>query len=368
VDDPTEAILVAEKIDSVIPVRNAWYLLLYAWDMAVWKDRWKGDVEASPHLLGLLARILAETAELLMSRQLRRAYEPHQETILGIRGRIDFATSLKRRTFEKGSAHCAYSQLTVNTLKNRIIRSTLNRLAKNPRVSSSNASNSKELYHRLRKIDHDLEGVSLKRVESSDFSRLQLTRNDQDYFLPISICALIHRLEMPTEDVGDHALNALFRDEITFHKLFELFVCNFYRYHLTKCKVSYQEKLSWFDVLNNLLVPAMNTDITLDWPGLHRRMVIDTKYSIKTLTASPYGGPKFKSENLYQIYTYLRTQEHRSQGHLNAQGMLLYPTTSSDLHETMLVQGHKIHVATVNLAASWESIEERLQHLAGFNC
>lgn len=361
---PAESILLSEEYVSSIPVRNAWYFLLYAWDMAVWKDRWRGDVEASPNLLGLLARILAETTELLMRRQLRRAYEPHQETIRGIRGKIDFATSLKKRTFEKGAAHCAYSDLTVDTLKNRIIRSTLNRLVKDPRINHSNVSTRKELLHRLKKIDHLLEGVTLKRVESSDFSRLQLSRNDKDYSLPISICYLIHRLEMPTEDVGDHALNALLRDEITFHKLFELFVYNFYRYHLAGCKVGYQEKQSWFDELNCSLVPTMNTDITLEWSMPHRRMVIDTKYSIKTLTASPYGGLKFKSDNLYQLYTYLRTQEHRSPVHLSAQGMLLYPTTSHDLIESMRVQGHNIHIATVNFGAPWHDIEKRMLTLA----
>lgn len=362
--DPAETLLVDDETAPSIPVRNAWYLLLYAWDMATWKDKWKGDVEASPNLLGLLARILAETTELLLRRQLRRAYEPNHELIRGIRGRIDFATSLKRRSFEKGSAHCVFSQLTVDTLKNRIIRSTLSRIAKDPRVNHKNAIIHKELIHKLKTLDHAMEAVSLKRVESSDFSRVQLTRNDQDYYLPISICYLVHRLEMPAEDSGDHALNALLRDEITFHKLFELFVCNFYRYHLKNCVVGYQNKLSWFDEFHCSLVPDMNTDITLDWATNNRRMVIDTKYSYKTLATSQYGANKFKSENLYQLYTYLRTQEHRGESYRDAQGMLLYPTTSGDLLHTMKVQGHKIHVATVDLAAPWQDIEARLLSLA----
>ena len=364
-EEMNEEIPCAAKPASCIPVRNVWYLLLYAWDMAAWKDHWKGDVEASPHLLGLLARILAASTEQLLRRQVRQAYEPHQETIRGIRGRIDFASSLKKRTFEKGAAHCAFHQLTIDTLKNRIIRSTLNRLSKDTRIISNGNTMEKELLHRLRTIDHALESVSLKRVESSDFSRLQLTRNDQDYHLPLTICHLIHRMEMPTEDTGDHALNALLHDEITFHQLFELFVFNFYRLRLEKgCTVAYQESLKWHDELGCLFVPGMNTDITLRWATLERHLVIDTKYSQTTLAATPFGGLKFKSENLYQIYTYLRTQEHRSPGHRNAEGMLLYPTTSHDLREAMQVQGHKISVATVNLAAPWELIEKRLLELA----
>lgn len=355
---------VVEDVISEIPVKNAWYLLLYAWDLVPWKDQWKGDVEASPHLLGLLAKILAETTSLLMRKQLRRAYEPHHEKVRGIRGKIDFAASLKRRTFEKGSAYCSFYNLTVDTLKNSILRSTIRRLANDPRVYHHNAIKDADLKHQLKSLDFALEEVSIKCIESSDFSRLQLTRNDQDYSLPISICYLVHMLEMPTEDSGDHALNALLRNEITFHKLFELFVCNFYRYHLTKCEVGYQKQLNWFDELNCPFVPTMQTDITLEWSEPPRRLVIDTKYYIKMLAASPYGGLKFKSENLYQLYTYLRTQEHRGASFADAQGMLLYPTTNHQLTESMLVQGHKITVATVDLADEWEKIEDRLINLA----
>jgi 5-methylcytosine-specific restriction enzyme subunit McrC len=354
-----------EEVVSEIPVKNAWYLLLYAWDLVSWKDQWKGNVETSPHLLGLLAKILAETTLLLMRKQLRRGYESHHEKIRGIRGKIDFAASLKRRSFEKGAAHCSFYELTVDTLKNSIIRSTIRRLSNDPRVYHHNAKLDADLKHQLKTLDLDLVEVSTKRIESSDFSRLQLTRNDQDYSLPISICYLIHRLEMPTEDMGDHALKALLRDEVTFHKLFELFVCNFYRYHLTDCEVGYQKQLSWFDELNCPFMPSMQTDITLVWPEPPRRLVIDTKYYLKTLTSSPYGSQKFKSENLYQLYTYLRTQEHRGDSFANAQGMLLYPTTNHQLTEPMLVQGHKITVATVDLAEPWENIENRLLSLVG---
>lgn len=170
---------------------------------------------------------------------------------------------------------------------------------------------------------------------------------------------------MPTEDYGDHALVALLRNEITFSKLFELFVCNFYRSHLSKdYKVGYQEKLFWFDEFYNPLVPNMNTDITLERNNPLSRIVMDTKYSINTLASSQYGGLKFKSENLYQIYSYLRTQEHRGPRFQNAKGMLLYPTINHHLKESMFVQGHEIKVVTLNLAEKWECIEQHLLELA----
>ena len=181
--------------------------------------------------------------------------------------------------------------------------------------------------------------------------------------LPLAVCELIHRLEMPTEMSGDHALAALLRDEVTFHNLFERFVRNFFRIHLKRYRVS-REWLSWHDELGSEYVPKMETDTTIEeiYPPF-RRTIIDTKYSLTTLATTRFGKETFKSENLYQIYAYLRTQEQQSPAHKDAEGILLYPTTMCDLESAMLVQGHKIRVATVDLSKSWQEIEARLLSL-----
>ena len=94
-----------------IQIRNVLYLLLYAWDMAAWRDRWRGAAEASPSLLGLLSRILVDSTRDLLRHQLGRAYQPRKQIIPGIRGRMDFGPSLKSRAFEEGKAHCTFAEL-----------------------------------------------------------------------------------------------------------------------------------------------------------------------------------------------------------------------------------------------------------------
>ena len=70
--------------------------------------------------------------------------------------------------------------------------------------------------------------------------------------------------------------------------------------------------------------------------------------------------PEFRSENLYQIYAYLRTQENGTEEYRNARGMLLYPTVDRPLDEEADIQGHNIRVSTIDLSDSWEAIEARL--------
>ncbi len=346
-----------------IPVRNAWYLLLYAWDLAQYRGHSSADAESAPNLLGLLARILASATRILLRRQLGRAFAIRSQTIRGLRGRLELATSLKLLTFQRGAAHCTFSELSVDTPKNRILRATLQRLASDPRLSHPDVNKQASLRHELRTLVRVMEDVAAVPISSADFRCLQLGQNDRDYALPLAICALVHRLEMPIESAGDHVMFALLRDEIAFHQLFEHFVRNFFRIHLPDCHVS-PESLMWPDEYGCELVPAMRTDVTITTKASpRRRLVVDTKYYASALGVSVHGSEKFKSDNLYQIYAYLRTQEHRSDSHRNAAGMLIYPTTSYELNECMAVQGHRIRIATVNLSDRWEEIENRLINL-----
>ena len=355
-----ESPLTTVDIASGIPVRNAWYLLLYAWEMAAWRNDWKAESETAPHLLGLLATILAHSSRRLLRHQLRRTFKRTSAPLHGIRGRIDFPMSLKRQSFDRGLANCIFPELSIDTLPNRIIRSTLSRLISEPAIHTDHPGAELALRHELRSLVRQMDGIRICAMTARDFANLQLSRNDRDYALPIAICRLIHTLRLPLETAGDAMLVALLRDEIRFHRLFERFTRNFYRLHLTSCRVD-AEMLDWFDELGSELVPAMYTDMTIvERAAPFRRFVVDTKYSISALAQNLYGERRFKSDNLYQIYSYLRTQEHLSDAHRHAGGLLLYPSNGYEVQDAMLVQGHRIEVATVNLAKSWPDIEKRL--------
>jgi 5-methylcytosine-specific restriction enzyme subunit McrC len=357
--------LESRNIASGIPVQNAWYLLLYAWDMAVWRDNWSAESEQAPHLLGLLAKVLSGTSRKLLRNQLRRSFIRSAALVHGIRGRIDFAANLKRQLFERGVAHCIFPELNVDTKPNRIIRSTLSRLAAEPALTFDQPEAENALRHELRSLVREMEGIKLTPVTAQDFASLQFGRNDRDHGVPIAICRLIHTLRLPTEVAGDEVLAELLRDEILFSRLFERFIRNFYRLHLTNCRVD-REQLDWFDELDSEFVPAMYTDMTIaEKTQPFKRTIVDTKYFVSALWESQHGGHRFKSHNLYQIYSYLRTQEHLSHSHRCASGLLLYPTNGYDVRHAMLVQGHHIAVATVNLAEPWQHIEKQLLSLLG---
>lgn len=353
--------------EAKIPVRNIWHLLLYAWDFADWKGRWKSQAEAAPSFLALLATVLADSVRELLHSQLGRTFVTHHETIRGIRGRIELGASLRRMEFQAGRAHCAFPQLDVDTTRNRILKATLERLSKDARLDPTGSSHTSKVRTELRALVRALDGVKLVPISTADFGQLQLGRNDRSYAVPLAVCRLLHRLEIPTECAGDHAVAALLKDEMRMSTVYETFLRNFYRVHLTNHKVR-AETLDWCQSPASIYMPEMRTDITITaHPPATRRLVIDAKFSSTTLTAGPHGSKKFKSDNLYQLYTYLRTQEHRGEEYRAAEGMLLYPTTSDELTESVVIQGHRIQIATVDLRQSWQDIESRLLSLAASN-
>ena len=92
--------------------------------------------------------------------------------------------------------------------------------------------------------------------------------------------------------------------------------------------------------------------------------MIDTKFTSMVGTGR-YGNPTLRSGYIYQIYSYLRSQERVTDPlSLTASGMLLHPTVSEEVDEAVTIQGHRIRFATVDLAADSMAIRKRLLSLA----
>ena len=92
-------------------------------------------------------------------------------------------------------------------------------------------------------------------------------------------------------------------------------------------------------------------------------IVIDTKFTAKSLITHQWGKEMFDSSHLYQIYTYLHTQEHLSEKHRRAKGILLYPTVKHELSESFELADHQICIECVDLSARWQTIEARLMEI-----
>jgi 5-methylcytosine-specific restriction enzyme subunit McrC len=97
------------------------------------------------------------------------------------------------------------------------------------------------------------------------------------------------------------------------------------------------------------ILPTMRTDVVLDHPSTGQRIVIDTKFT-SIVTSGWYREETLRSGYVYQIYAYLRSQVGRGDALADhASGLLLHPAIGQIVDETVLIQGHAIRFATVDL-------------------
>ena len=350
-----------------IPIRNLWHMLLYAWNEVPLKSGWVIEdayVESSPTLDSLLASVLIKLMQQRLRIGLGHDYADEQRNFPGIRGRINFAESLKQRTLERGQVISDFQGYTVNSSKNQIIRTTLARLLKVGQFGSQAAS-VKELQQKLRRLIRDLDGIDFIALTPELIHRQLIARNDHDYRLMLATCDLILQRQMPSasEEHLASIVPAIDRDALVLHHIYERFVANFYRIHLKSWEVSAQKRLEWHAKNVNERLPLMVPDLVLQEKSSSQMIILDTKFTVQSLIENQWGKPIFDSSHLYQLYAYLKSQEHLSEAHRNAVGILLYPAVQNKLSERIELQDHVMRIECVDLAAPWQAIEEQLMEI-----
>jgi 5-methylcytosine-specific restriction enzyme subunit McrC len=348
-----------------IPVRNIWHMLVYAWQEPGSRDSLAADdVEAAPSLDALFARLLARAIQQRMRIGLGQAYIEKTQTIRGIRGRVNFAESLKRHTFEHGEAECDFQEYSVNEPRNQVIRSTLLKLVQAGELGADEVQ-AEALRRRLRWLVRNLDGVDLADLDPRVVRRLALAQNDHDYRFMLTICELVLLHLMPADAAGDRPVPGLDREALVLHRIYERFVAGIYRFHLKGWEVKAQKRLDWHADLANEHMPAMIPDLVLTQRDTGQVILLDTKFTAESLVENRWGKPVYDSSHLYQLYAYLRSQEDRSQAHRQAAGILLYPAIHAQGSEAVHVQGHAIRIEWLDLSAAWQDVEEQLLKIVG---
>ena len=368
----------SENSDSLlldkIPVENVWLLFLYAFDLAQFRDHFKGEVNTSPDYKALIARLLCHVTEKRLRRNLSFGYRNREDVLRRVRGRIDVLRTFSNELLKKGEIACRFEELTVNTPRNRLVRAALSNLVHYSASDQSFTSND-ELVSRCRSLAHTLSrlGVSGNVPSRAEIASDQIAQHQAEDRLMVSLAQAVFALILPTERVGYRSLLRAWREIFKPSVLFEKAIANFYVLELPNIQdgdgwsVHKQKQFDWpiksDSQGNDAYLPIMKTDIFLinEWFG--RRIVIDTKF--KTITKNnEFGDPKFISTDLYQIYSYVRSQDVAGNPmSQNAEGILLYPSIGEDFDEEFTIQGHRFRFVTINLKLPSNEIVQRLRQI-----
>ena len=366
--------VVAEQVENAsvdsdgyvgrIPVRNLWLLMLYASDL--FRTRGIGNVglEDNPDdLPDLVGEILAHAVEARQRRRLSLGYRSRDAVLNRVRGRIDFFNTERHRLLDRGLVACRFDELTIDTPRNRFVRAALETIARIVRR--------KDVSHRCRSLASGMKamGVSGDAPTRTQMSTDRFGRNDADDRFMVAAATLALDLALPAEATGMKLLTLPDREVTWVRRLFERAVGGFYDVVLrprgwhVRCggTLSWQieQRTSGIDKI----LPTMQTDVVLDHAPSGRRIVIDTKFT-SIVTSGWYREETLRSSYVYQIYAYLRSQVGGDDPLADcASGLLLHPSVDGTVDETVVIQGHGIRFATVDLTASSGAIRSQLLRL-----
>ncbi|WP_446676547.1 hypothetical protein, partial [Pseudomonas paraeruginosa] len=231
----------------------------------------------------------------------------------------------------------------------------------------------KDVAHRCRALAAGMKamGVSGDAPTRAQMSTDRFSRNDADDRFMVAAAKLAFDLVLPTEASGTNVLSLPDREVTWVRRLFEQAVGGFYGVVLSPFgwKVLCGGKMNWQIEQKTTgidkILPIMRTDVVLDHPSTGQRIVIDTKFT-SIVTSGWYREETLRSGYVYQIYAYLRSQVGCGDSLADrASGLLLHPAIGQMVDETVVIQGHSIRFATVDLTASTADI--RLQLLRFFD-
>ena len=347
-----------------IPIRNLWLLMLYASDLFRACGAGNAGLENSPDdLPDLVAKILTRAVDSRLRKRLSSGYRHRELALNRVRGRIDVLTTERHQLLARGMVACRFDELTIDTPRNRLVRSaleTISRIVTRPDVA-----------HRCRALAGDMKamGIAGNAPTRAETSTDRIGRHDAGDAHMMAAARLALDLALPTEAAGSNALPLPDRQEVWVRRLFERAVGGFYDVSLSphgwqvRCGCTFvwpiERKTSGIDAI----MPNMRTDVILDHEESGRRILIDTKFT-SIVTSGWHREQTLRSGYLYQVYAYLRSQVgHGDRLADHAEGLLLHPAIGESVDEAIVIQGHQIRFATVDLSASAADIRSQLSRL-----
>jgi 5-methylcytosine-specific restriction enzyme subunit McrC len=344
-----------------IPIRNVYYLLCYAWGHLEEADLVDRDsLGKLDRVQDLLGKVLAEGTFRLVRRGIDRGYREITAEVGGVRGKLQLGAMATTAVRAKSRTICTFEEFSADVLHNQILRSTLKHLLD---YGAIDATIRRDVALAYKKLD----GISTVPLNQRLFRRVQLSRNQRMYHFLLSTCQLVVDSTLIDESTGASSFYDFRQDGKRMWKVFEDFILEFYRIEQKKYRVRGQQLVSWHGAVGATptdegFLPEMHPDIVLESP--ERRIILDTKY-YKSPLSRYWGAEKIRTDNLYQLLTYLENRQYVLPSGPLHEGVLLYAAVDRDLRIDVSVRGFRIQARTVDLNRPWQEIHGELLDVLG---
>ena len=338
----------------MIPIQNIYYMLSYAFQTLQAENYKDLATENFHNTAELCAAILDKGIGIQLKHGLRRDYVSKSESLSTLQGKLNISESIKTQTMLKKQMIGTYDEFSTNIQFNQIIKSTVLLLLK------ANITNSrKKSLRKLLLFFSDVNEIDLHFVNWNQ----QYNRSNQNYQMLIGMCYLVYKGLLTTQNNGTTKLMDFF-DGQRMCRLYEKFLLEYYRKEHPELTAN-ASQIAWqLDDTENQMLPRMQTDIMLS--KNNNILIIDAKY-YSHMTQQQYGIHTLHSNNLYQIFTYVKNKEFELRNYEHTvSGMLLYAQIDEDIipNNTYHMSGNQISVLALDLNQDFSKISRTLDDIA----
>ena len=305
-----------DKKKYPIPIKNLFYMLCYAWNVLAIKDDIKVSEDDYDDAYDLLARVFSFGIGRLIRSGFHRSYVERIEEVSTIRGKINIQKSINELTMLNKKMVCSFDEYTTDDIFNRILKYTINSILRNPGISND----TKKM---LKKQALYFSEIGETAPTRNNRKKITFNRNNVIYKLLIDISVMIYEGTVVNEEEGLNTFKDFYREE-QMHKVFELFILNFYSAHLNKAfykvhapkinwKIEEDAKDVWGDLFDVDNDPGdRRTDIVIENKKKKLQLIFDAKYYKKTLVDSYMGNKEenIRTNHLNQLRGYLLDSDY----------------------------------------------------------
>ena len=238
----------------MIPIQNIYYMLSYAFQILNEQGYKNIATEQFHNTAELMAAILEKGIAIQLKRGLGKEYIPQTEALSSLRGKIDIAESIKTQSMLRKQLICTYDEFSVNSIMNRIIKSTVEIL-----LRSNISKQRKKSLRKLMLYFSEVDFIDLYTVNWN----VQYNRNNQTYRMLISICYLVVKGLLQTQSDGSTKLMD-FLDEQRMCRLYEKFILEYYRREFKNQITANASQIPWqLDNDENSMLPVMQSTMSI---------------------------------------------------------------------------------------------------------
>lgn len=348
-----------------IPIRNIWFLLLYASGLLKsreLKKKFQGKEDTPDDILDVLVELLVHFVKERLTRGLTRSFIEKQAVLNRVRGRVDVLQTERAQLLAKGQIACRFFEPSLNTPHNRLIRAALE---KGARLKTNSLSKKCRTYATLMYRMGVTGGVPDKQLLSKEV----FNHNSRADRQVVAAAKLMLEMAMPNEQTGNELLVSPDQPQQWLRKLFETAIREFYKVTLAdkwdvepgNVEQDWQFQRSQAGEITRYF-PKMNLDIVMINKKKTQKIVIDTKFT-SLFKKGWYRDQTLASVYIYQMYAYLLSQHGLNDLDSSATGILLHPAVEESVYFYTRIQNHTFVFATVNLNATPSEIRNELMNI-----